>query len=107
MHESPAQRALAASAVALLVATGCLALFLPPMVARTTASVPLVVFVSLAMAAAIFLHWIFLGIASRRMGRSVPGWVGMAVLLFPIGGVAALMLLAWFVDEARLDAAHS
>ena len=107
MHSSPVQRALAASTVALVVALACLALFLPPMVERTTSSIPMTVFVALALASAILLHWIFLGIAAQRMSRSVPGWVGMAVLLFPIGGVAALMLLAWFVDEAQLDAAHS
>ena len=104
MHAAPVQRALAASTLALVVALGCLALFLPPMVDRTTASVPLVVFVSLALASAMLLHWVFLGIATQRMARSVPAWVGLSVLLFPIGSVAALVLLAWFVDEARLDA---
>lgn len=106
MHAAPVQRALAASTVALVVALACLALFLPPMVDRTTASIPLVVFVSLSLAAAMLLHWIFLGIATQRMARSVPGWVGLSVLLFPIGSVAALMLLAWFVDEAQFDAAR-
>jgi hypothetical protein len=106
MNSGSAQRALGASGASLLVAVGCLVLFLPPMLERTTASVPLVVFVAMALAAALLLHWVFLGIAARRMGRTVAGWVGLAVLLFPIGGVAALMLLSFFVDEAQLDAAR-
>ncbi len=106
MNQNPIQRALAASSIALLVAVACLALFLPPMVQRTVSSVPLVVFVSLSLAASLILHWVFAGIAAARAGRSVMGWVALA-LLFPIGGVAVLLLLAWFVDEARLDAAHT
>ncbi len=103
---APVQRALAASAVSLLVACACLALFLPPMVAKTVASVPTTVFIALAMAASIVLHWVFTGIAAQRMARSVLGWVSLS-LLFPVGGVAALVLLAWFGDEAALDPARS
>jgi hypothetical protein len=99
------QRALAASAVSLLVACACLALFLPPMVNATVASVPKTVFIALSMTSAIILHWVFTGIAAQRMGRSPLGWVALA-LLFPVGGVAALVLLAWFGDEVSLDAAH-
>lgn len=100
----PVQRALTASAVSLLVACACAALFLPPMVERTVASVPTTVFIAVALASSVVLHWVYTGIAARRMGRSVPGWVALS-LLFPVGGVAALVLLAWFVDEAALDAA--
>lgn len=99
----PVQRALAASTVSLVVACACLALFLPPMVERTVQSVPTTVFIALSMTAAITLHWVFTGIAARRMGRSVVGWVGLA-LLFPVGGVAALVLLAWFGDEDEANA---
>lgn len=106
MTPAHVHRPIAASAVALVVACACLALFLPPMVKTTVASVPTTVFIGMAMAAALLLHWIFTGIAAQRMGRSVPGWVAMS-LLFPVGGAAALVLLAWFGDEAQLDAAHS
>lgn len=100
----PAQRALAAAAVSLLVACACAALFLPPMVHRTIASLPTTVFVALSLSCGLILHWIYTGIAARRMGRSVPGWVALA-LLFPVGSVAALVLLAWFLDEAALESA--
>ena len=102
MTETPVQRALTASSIALLVAVACLALFLPPMVQRTVSSVPLVIFVGMTLAVALILHWVFAGIAAARAGRSVMGWVALA-LLFPIGGVAVLLLLAWFADEARLN----
>ena len=50
---------------------------------------------------ALLLHWAFLGIAARRMARSVAGWVSLSVLLFPIGSAVALILLSWFGDEDR------
>ena len=104
MSESPAQRALAASTAALLVCGGSAMLFLPPMLERTLESIPRTVLTGLVLAVAMLLHWVYLGIAARRMERSVAGWVGLSVLLFPVGSMAALMLLAWLCSEA---AAHS
>jgi hypothetical protein len=89
-----AQRALADSALALLAACAAVAMFLPPLAAATSASVPRSVAAGLTLALAMPLHWLFLGVAARRFGRSVAAWVGMAVLLFPVGGAAALILLA-------------
>jgi hypothetical protein len=85
--------------VALAVGLACLAMFLPPMVDDTTAAPWRVVGVSLVLATALLLHWAFLAIAARRMERSVAAWVGLSVLLFPVGSAAALILLAWFNDE--------
>lgn len=99
MNTKSAKRALADSALALLAACGAMAMFLPPMVYTTTASVPRTVALALAIAVAMPLHWIFLGMAARRLGRSVAGCVAAAVLLFPVGGAAALMLLAWLAHE--------
>ena len=104
MNETPAQRALAASTAALAVAGGCGLLFLPPMLERTLESIPRTVLTGIVLGVAILLHWAYLGIAARRMQRSVGGWVGLSVLLFPVGSMAALMLLAWFGSEA---AGHS
>jgi hypothetical protein len=100
-----AQGALADAALALLAACAAIAMFLPPMVAATTASVPRAVATALVIALAIPLHWTFLGIAVRRMGRSLAGWLGMAVLLFPVGGAAALILLAGQLRETEPHAA--
>ncbi len=101
MVESPAQRALGASTASLVVAVGCIAMFLPPMVNATTQSVLRIVFFGLALTAGLLLHWVFLGIAAHRLGRSVAGWLALSVLLFPVGSIAALVLLAWFREEAE------
>jgi hypothetical protein len=102
MSETPAQNALAAATVALIVACACGAAFLPPMLDSTLASVPRTVGVGLMLLTAQVLHWAFLGIAARRLARSVAGWVALSVLLFPIGSVAALVLLAWLGEDSTL-----
>lgn len=101
MVESPAQRALGAATASLVVAVGCIAMFLPPMVTATTSSVIRIVFFALVLTAALLLHWVFVAIAARRLGRSVAGWLALSVLLFPVGSAAALILLAWFREEAE------
>jgi hypothetical protein len=98
--ESPAQRALAASAAAGVVAIVALGLFLPPFSERYLGTPARVVADALVLATALLLHWAFLGIAVRRLGRSLLGWMALAVLLFPVGGAAALILLGWFGGEA-------
>lgn len=102
--ESSASRALSASTLALVVACATIVAFLPPMVEHTVASVPRTALLGTAMAVGLVLHWVFLGIAAHRLERSVAGWVALAVLLFPIGGIAALILLGFFGDEARRSA---
>lgn len=99
MNETPAQHALTASTLALVAALTCIALFLPPLSGHVIGSLLLTVTVGLVIAVAIPLHWVFLGIAARRMERSAPGWVALSVLLFPVGGATALILLSWFGDE--------
>lgn len=100
MNETPDQRALTASTLALVVAVGCLALFLPPLLDRTVATPLRATAAGLSLACAVLLHWVFLGIAARRMRRSVAGWVALAVFLFPVGSAAALILLGWLGDES-------
>ena len=99
--ETPAQRALSAATAALIVAMACIAMFLPPLVTHTVGSVLRVVLVGLTLALAVLLHWVFVGIAARHLGRSVTGWVALSCLLFPIGSAASLMLLGWFRNEAE------
>ena len=103
MPETPAQRALTASTVCLAAAAGCVALLLPPLNERVFDSVLRIVLIGVTLALTMALHWVFLGIAARRARRSVAGWVSLAVLLFPIGGAAALILLGWFSSENNGD----
>jgi hypothetical protein len=104
MSETPAQNALAAATVALLVACACVAFFLPPMLDRTLETVTRTVLVGVVLVTAQLLHWAFLGIAARRLERSVAGWVALSVLLFPIGSVMALILLTWLGEDRHQPA---
>ncbi|MDO9091876.1 MAG: hypothetical protein Q8R98_13295 [Rubrivivax sp.] len=97
----PEQRALTASTLALVVAVGGVAMFLPPLVKHTVEMPLRAVAAGLAMACVMVLHWVFLGLAAQRMQRSVAGWVSLSVLLFPVGSATALILLGWFADERR------
>jgi uncharacterized membrane protein YGL010W len=104
MSETSAQKATAASALALVLACASLFAFLPPMAEATLQSVPRTVLLGLAIVSGMLLHWVFVGIAAHRLARSVAGWVALSVLLFPIGGIAALVLLGFFGDEGRQPA---
>jgi hypothetical protein len=99
------RRALGASAALLVLALACLALFIPPLNDATTASPLRAVGTALVLTVSLLLHWVFLGIAVRRMQRSLAGWLALAVLLFPVGSAMALILLSWFGDEAASDTA--
>jgi uncharacterized membrane protein len=98
-RDIPAQRALAASTVALGVALACVLAFTPSLWARYLGTPLRLVGVSLVLVAAVILHWGFLALGVRRLGRPLRGWLALAVLLFPIGGAAALMLLMRMGDE--------
>ncbi|MDE1926194.1 MAG: hypothetical protein KGJ30_07500 [Burkholderiales bacterium] len=100
MPETPAQRALTASTLALAVALLALASFLPPLLASTLQSVLRIVVTALALAVGLVLHWVFLAVAAGRMERGRAGWVGLSAALFPIGSVAALILLNWYTHES-------
>jgi hypothetical protein len=99
--ETSAQRALSASGLAWLVALACALAFVPPLLVHTVESVLRIVLVAGTLAVALALHWVFLGLAARRLQRSVLGWLALAVALFPIGGATALILLNWLADEAE------
>ncbi len=104
MNPSSAQRALVDSALALAVACAALALLLPPLANASLHSVMRNVAVGLVVTLAMLLHWAFLGLAARRMGLRVVPWVGLALLLFPVGGAAALILLVGLVQARQVQA---
>jgi len=86
-------RALFDSALALLAACLAFAMFLPPL-AATAASPWREVAAVLVLVLALPLHWLSLASAARQLGASRVGCLGLAVLLCPVGGAAALILLA-------------
>lgn len=91
---------LQAAMVMLVAALGCVALFLPPLLEATIASPLRAAATGAALGVTLLLHWIFLGMAARRLRRSVPAWVGLSLLVFPIGSVLSLVLLGWFSGAA-------
>ncbi len=101
-----AHRALAGSAAALLGALGCIALLLPPLAERTLAAPGRTTLTLLVLGAAMALHWWLLGRAARRLKQSVAAWVGLSVLLFPVGSAAALLLLGG-AGRTRRHTAHA
>lgn len=105
MHPKNAQRALIDATLALLAGLAAITMFLPPLVQDTTGSVLRTVATALVIAIALPLHWALLGLGARRMQRSVAGWVGLSVLLFPVGSVGALILLGWLLAEPEGQAA--
>ena len=107
MTETSAHRALSASTLSLIVCCASIVPFLPPMVEGTVQSIPRMMLLGSAISVGMLLHWVFVGIAARRLGRSVLGWVSLSVLLFQIGGIAALILLGHFGDEASRQPATS
>jgi hypothetical protein len=100
MQVLDANRPIAAATVCLLVFGACIAAFLPPLNETVLGSVPFVVMVGLTLALSVILHLVFVGIAARRLGRSVPGWIAIAAVTFPIGSIIGLVLYEWFSDEA-------
>lgn len=94
-----AKQPIAAAAVTLVCAIACIAAFLPPLVYRTTASVPLMIVVGIAMAVSMILHLIFIGMAARRLGRSPAVWVIVAMCGFPIASIVGLILFEWFSEN--------
>jgi len=92
--------------IALVAGCAAIAMFLPPLLAATTASVLRTVLTALVIAVAVPLHWVFLGVGARRMGQRVLPWVALSALLFPVGAAAALILLGWFAHELQLRQAE-
>jgi hypothetical protein len=106
MPEKTARQSLAASTIALLATLACVAMFLPPLVDHTTASVLRIVLLGTGITVGLFAHWIYLGRAASRLQRSVFGWVLLAVVLFPLGGAAALLLLSSAADAGEPTPNH-
>lgn len=99
----PARRALTASTLSLAVCGVCVAAFLPPMLQSTVQSTLRTALFAAVLGASLVLHWVWLASAARRMGRPVPGWLALSVLLFPVGSAAALLLLSG-IRQARHQA---
>ena len=99
MQASRARQPIIAASVSLLAFGGCLAAFLPPLNHQTLESLPLTVALGIALAVSLILHFVFVGIAAQRLGRSALWWVILALVLFPIASIVGLILFEWFSEE--------
>lgn len=99
-----AQHAINAAALALVVFGAGVAAFLPPLNQTTLASPLLSILVGVAIAVALLLHLVFVGIAARRVRRNPVLWVLIALLTFPVGSVIGLVLFEFFEAEVRAEA---
>jgi hypothetical protein len=96
VQPSSITQAVGSAAVSLVVFVASVAAFVPPFVERTVSSVPLTIALGIAIAVSFVLHVAFVGIAAHRAGRSATLWAVLAVLLFPVGSIAGLILFEWF-----------
>jgi hypothetical protein len=99
MQVAHAKQPIAAAAVTLVCSIIGVAAFLPPLVYRTTESVPLIMVASIGLAVSMILHLIFIGMAAKRLGRSPTVWVVVAVFGFPIASIVGLILFEWFSEN--------
>lgn len=106
MDDHRATSALTAAALALLVGTVCGALLIPPMSAAAAQLPGRTPALLATLIVAALMHCFYLARAAHRLGRHVPGWLALSLLLFPIGSAAALVLLGWLRREPRVAAAH-
>lgn len=98
-HTPDAARAMTAAAAALVGFGVCLAMFLPPMVETTTASVGKTVLFAVALAVCVVAHLVFVGIAARRLHRRPWVWVLVSLVAFPVTSIVGMIVLGFLEDE--------
>lgn len=92
------------AATASLLAFGlCVAYFLPPFSTYVSHSVLANVAVGLTIAVSLVLHFAFVCIAAKRLGRSMLGWTLLLLFTFPIGSIVMLVLIEWLADTRNAD----
>lgn len=99
MNETPATRAVSAALLTLLACGGCLYFLISGSLGPRLGSLPVPALLAIGLCVSLFLHWFFVGLAARRLGRSAAGWVALAVLGFPIASIVALVLHYWLEAE--------
>jgi len=96
--DSRTKDALTGAGLTLVGFAACLWFILSAGVSDDSQAVMRVPLFAIGLAACCVLHWVFVGIAAKRLGRSVVGWLALTVLTFPIASLVALALLLWFSD---------
>ncbi|MRW94264.1 hypothetical protein GJ699_30245 [Duganella sp. FT80W] len=105
MQVAPAQQAIAAAAVTLVLWICGVAAFLPPLLNYTLSSVLYIIAAGIGIFVCWVLHLIFIGIAAKRLGRSVGVWVIIAAIGMPLASIIGLIMFEWFSDQEKQAAA--
>jgi drug/metabolite transporter (DMT)-like permease len=94
--DSRTKDALTGAGLALVGFLACLWFIISAGMSDDSQALMRVPLLGIGLAACCVLHWVFVGIAAQRLGRSVVGWLALTVLTFPIASLVALVLLLWF-----------
>ena len=99
MLDQRARNAVSASAVTLVLTAVSGAFFLQPLHRYISHSTAMIALIGLLCCISMVMHFFFVGLAARRLGRNAALWVVLAILFFPITSIVGLVLLEWFSDE--------
>lgn len=87
-----ATNAVTSSTIALLAFAGSVLQFIPPWQETTIASVVRCIFFGVVIGVSFVMHFVFLAIAARRVGRRPVIWVLLGIVFFPIASIVGLIL---------------
>lgn len=105
MQVARAQQPIAAAAVTLVLWGVCVASFLPPLLDYTLKSVLLMIAAGMGIFICWVLHLVFIGIAAKRLGRSVVAWVVVSAIFMPLASIIGLIMFEWFSEQENQAAA--
>ncbi|QPF75418.1 hypothetical protein G8A07_22515 [Roseateles sp. DAIF2] len=80
--------------IAALAAVACLWFMISAGMADEGGNEAKVVLLALGLTASLVAHWTYMGLALKRDGRPLLGWMVGLVLLFPIVTIVALVLMS-------------
>jgi uncharacterized membrane protein YhhN len=86
--------------IALLVGACCLWFLISGGMADEVNNAKLTL-LALGLAASLIAHWTYMGLALKRDGRPVVGWMVGMVLLFPVITIVVLVLMSAREEESR------
>ncbi|MYM23735.1 hypothetical protein GTP46_13865 [Duganella sp. FT135W] len=102
MQIERAQQPIAAAAVTLVLLIVSIALFMPPLFEKyTSQSVLFIIGAGISICVCLVLHFVFIGIAAKELGRSPVLWVLLSLCTLPIGSIIGLILFEWFSEQQK------
>lgn len=91
--------------IAALVALGCLWLLISGNTSGEDVNEAKMAMLGIGLGLALITHWVYMGLAIKRDGRPLFGWMLGMVLLFPVVTIVALVLMSSAREEEGSKAA--